>query len=44
MAQTTVMDVYVKGKIVFSYVRGKGSFCRDDIEIFVGEKNRGIEI
>jgi len=41
MAQTTVMDIYVKEKIVFSYVREKGGFCQDDVEITIYEKERG---
>lgn len=41
MAQTTVMDIYIKGKIVFSYIREKNNFNRDDIKIEIYDKENG---
>lgn len=33
--KATRMDVYVKGKKVFSYVREVGTFVRDDVKVVV---------
>ena len=41
MVQTTVMDIYVKGKIVFSYIREKNNFDYNDVEIKIYNKING---
>ena len=42
MSNTTVFDIYVKGELVFSYVRGRGDFTEDDIEVKVYDSYLGI--
>lgn len=34
---TTTMDVYVKGKKVFSYVRGDDAFTASDVKVCVND-------
>ena len=38
--KTTRMDVYVKGEVVFSYVRKEGSFSADDVKVVVKSSDK----
>ena len=42
MVKTTIMDIYVKGKIVFSYVRERGNFNSVDVKIDIHEGEQGV--
>lgn len=33
MTHTTTMNIYVKGEKVFTYVRDKGTYSMDDVEV-----------
>ena len=39
MTETTRMDIKVNDKVVFSYVRGKGTFKITDVEVIVYDEN-----
>lgn len=42
--QTNVIDIYVKGEKVFSYIRGRDDFNENDIEVkFHAGNAAGVE-